>query len=119
MLCTQLLGIYKACPSLELQTRPRFRPVSLSLSMSTQKHYTNPKNCLGTKTLPFCYIAKKKDFVTLRPGVNVIKNFPLSLMMRPNKLDCLYLTITFQSSLTFAGNAKSLSKKEASERCSN
>ncbi len=24
--------------------------------------------------------------------------------MRPNKLDCLYLEITFQSSLTFAGN---------------
>jgi hypothetical protein len=32
--------------------------------------------------------------------------------MRPNKLECLYLAITFQSSLTFAGNTKSLAKKE-------
>ncbi len=41
------------------------------------------------------------------------------LMTRPNKLECLYLAITFQSSLTFAGNTRSLPKKEASERCSN
>ncbi len=39
--------------------------------------------------------------------------------MRPNKLECSYLTITFQSSLTFAGNTRSLSKKEASERSYN
>ncbi len=32
---------------------------------------------------------------------------------RPNKLECLYLAITFQSSLTF-GNTRSLPKKEAS-----
>jgi hypothetical protein len=37
---------------------------------------------------------------------------------RPNKLECLYLAITFQSSLTFAGNTRSLPKKEASERSS-
>ncbi len=36
-------------------------------------------------------------------------------MMRPNKLECLYLAITFQSSLTFAGSTRSLPKKEASE----
>jgi hypothetical protein len=53
------------------------------------------------------------------PGVNVIKLFPLLLMTRPNKLECLYLSITFQSSLKFAGNTRSLPKKEASERCSN
>ncbi len=35
--------------------------------------------------------------------------------MKPNKLECLYLSITFQSSLTFAGNTRSLSKNEASE----
>jgi hypothetical protein len=29
-------------------------------------------------------------------------------MMRPNKLECLYLAITFQSSLTFAGNTSGL-----------
>ncbi len=36
-------------------------------------------------------------------------------MMRPNKLECLPLAKTFQSSLTFAGSTKSLPKKEASE----
>jgi hypothetical protein len=40
-------------------------------------------------------------------------------MMRPNKLECLYLAITFQPNLTFAGNNRSLPKKEASERHSN
>jgi hypothetical protein len=35
--------------------------------------------------------------------------------MRPNKLECLYLAIIFQSSLTFAGKTRSLPKKEASE----
>ena len=39
--------------------------------------------------------------------------FPSLQMMRPNKLECLYLAITFQSSLTYAGNTRSLSKKEA------
>jgi hypothetical protein len=33
-------------------------------------------------------------------------------------LVCLYLAIPFQSSLTFAGNTRSLLKKEASERSS-
>ena len=45
--------------------------------------------------------------------------FSLLLMMRPNKLECFYLAVTFQSSLTFAVNARSLLKKEASERSSN
>ncbi len=39
--------------------------------------------------------------------------------MRPNKLECLYLAITFQFSLTFARNTRSLPKKEESERSSN
>ncbi len=48
------------------------------------------------------------------------KTFFSSLQtMRPNKLECLYLVITFPSSLTFAGNTRSLPKKEASERSSN
>ena len=52
--------------------------------------------------------------------VSVLYNLSSSsLTMRPNKLECLYLTITFQSSLTFSGNTRSLPKKEASERCSN
>jgi hypothetical protein len=51
--------------------------------------------------------------------VSMLQNFfPSSLMTRPNKLECLYLAITFQSSLTFAGNTRSLAKKEASERSS-
>ncbi len=52
----------------------------------------------------------------MTPGVNVIKLFSSLLMKRPNKLECLYLVITFQSSLTFAGSSRSLPKKEASER---
>ena len=40
-------------------------------------------------------------------------------MTRPNKLQCLYMAITFQSSVTFAGNTKSLPKKEAFERSYN
>ncbi len=41
-------------------------------------------------------------------------------MTRPNKLECLHLAKTFQSSLTFAGNTRrSLPKKEASDRHSN
>ncbi len=62
---------------------------------------------------------KKKGFLTLTPGVNVIKLFPSLLTMSPNKLECLYLAITSQSSLTFAGNTRSLPKKDASEKCSN
>jgi hypothetical protein len=45
--------------------------------------------------------------------------FSLLLMTRPNKLESLHLAISFQSSLTFAGNFRSLPKKEASERCYN
>jgi hypothetical protein len=40
-------------------------------------------------------------------------------MTRPNKLECWLLAIAFQSSLPFAGNTRSLPKKEASEMCSN
>jgi hypothetical protein len=40
-------------------------------------------------------------------------------LMRPNKVECLELAITFQSSLTFAGNTRSTPKKYASERYSN
>jgi hypothetical protein len=49
----------------------------------------------------------------VKPGVNVIKLFSSLLTMRPIKLECLYLAITIQSSLTFAGNTRSLPKKEA------
>ncbi len=42
----------------------------------------------------------------------------MGLTLRPNKLERLYLAITFQFSLTFAGNTRSSPKKDASERCS-
>ncbi len=45
--------------------------------------------------------------------------FPSLLMSRANKLEHFHLVITFQSSLTFAGNTRGLQKKEASERCFN
>jgi hypothetical protein len=35
-----------------------------------------------------------------------------------DKLECLYLAITFQANLIFAGSTRSLPKKEASERSS-
>jgi hypothetical protein len=50
--------------------------------------------------------------------VSVLLNFFSSLLtMRPNKLECLYLAVTFSSSLTFAGKTRSLPKK-GTERCS-
>ncbi len=58
-------------------------------------------------------------FILQVTGVNVIKLFSLLQRTRPNKLECLYLAITFQSSLTLAGNIRSLPNKEASERPSN
>jgi hypothetical protein len=51
-----------------------------------------------------------------RPGVNVIKLFFFIADDEANKLECVYLAITFQSSQTFAGSTWSLPKKEASER---
>jgi hypothetical protein len=48
------------------------------------------------------------------------KTFFRSLLMtRLNKLECLCLATTFQSSLTFAGSTRSLPMKEASERSTN
>ncbi len=69
--------------------------------------------------LPVASVTKKESCIRSTPGVNVIKLFPSLLTTRPNKLECLYLAKTFQSSLTFAGSARSLPKKEASERSSN
>ncbi len=55
-----------------------------------------------------------------RQQVSIMSNFFSSLLTtRPNKLECLCLVNTFQSSLTFAGTTRSLPKKEASERHSN
>jgi hypothetical protein len=50
-----------------------------------------------------------------RQQVPIVSNFFSSLLtMRPNKLECLCLVNTFQSSLTFAGSTSSLHKKDAS-----
>ncbi len=77
------------------------------------------KNCEKKKI--FEWIAKFFFFFfNYRPsGANVIKLFFFVVDDKANKLECLYLAITFQSSLTFAGNTRSLPKKEASERHSN
>jgi hypothetical protein len=42
------------------------------------------------------------------PDVNVIKPFSSSLSMRQNKVQCLQPAITFQFSITFDGNNRSL-----------
>jgi len=63
-------------------------------------------------------VAKKHNNLCLglvKPsGVNFIKLFFSLLAMRPNMLECLHLAKTLHSSLTFAGNTRSLPKKEAS-----
>jgi hypothetical protein len=64
------------------------------------------------------FVTTKKVLITLTPGVNAIKKICPLLIMRPNKLECLCLAISLQSSLTFAGNTRSLPKKGASEMCS-
>jgi hypothetical protein len=52
------------------------------------------------------------------PGVNVIKLFSFITVDEAKYARVFVLAITFQSSLTFAGNTRSLPKKEASERYS-
>ncbi len=66
-----------------------------------------------------CSINSSQHPLAALPGAYVIKLFSSLLMTRPNKLEYWYLAITFQSSLTFAGNSRSLPKREASERHSN
>ncbi len=96
---------------------------SLVGSLLTYKYLTKIERTVMNKQPSlnglFIKIQRKKSFKRLTLGVNVINFFPSLLMTRPNKLECLYLAITYQSNLTFAGNTKSLPKKEASERCSN
>ncbi len=63
---------------------------------------------------------ERKKFYDIDTWGKMLQNFfPSLVMTRPNKLECLYLAITLESSLTFAGNTTSLPNKEASERCSN
>ncbi len=62
---------------------------------------------------------KRKCFITFTTGGNVIKLVSLVAEDEAKKLECLYLAINFQSSLTFAGNTRSLPKMEASDRPSN
>jgi hypothetical protein len=50
-------------------------------------------------------------FIVQATGVNVIKHFSF--------ITVFVLAITFQSSLIFVGNTRSLLKKEESERCAN
>ncbi len=43
-------------------------------------------------------------------------SFSSSVMTRPNKLECLHLAKTFQSSLTFAGSTRNLPKKQGQSK---
>ncbi len=47
----------------------------------------------------------------IKPGVNVLKLVSFMADDGANKLVCLHVAKTFQSSLTFAGNTRSLPKK--------
>jgi len=62
---------------------------------------------------------KERKFLRWKKAISrcqCYKTFFSSLLtMRPNKLECLHLAKTFQSSLTFAGSIRSLPKKKASE----
>jgi hypothetical protein len=46
----------------------------------------------------------QENFLTLGPGVHVIKLFSLSQMVRQNKLECLTKNGPFQTSLSFDVN---------------
>ncbi len=47
-----------------------------------------------------------KSFITFTPGVSVIKPFSLLLMMRPNKLEGLFLETFSSQVLEFEGKAR-------------
>jgi hypothetical protein len=49
---------------------------------------------------------REKSFITLQIGANVIKKFPSSLTMRPNKLEGLSLETLFSQVLEFEGKAR-------------
>jgi hypothetical protein len=73
---------------------------------------------VSTTRSQLCQLVFHYSYIRLTPGVNAIKNFFLA--DEKAKYFRLFVpAITFQSSLTFAGNTRSLPKKEASERCSN
>jgi hypothetical protein len=63
----------------------------------------------GTNSLAyFCRSinGKEKSFITLTPGVSVIKLFPSSLTMRPNKLECLSLETLSSQVLEFKSKSR-------------
>ena len=67
-----------------------------------------------TVTTPMTFQESVQAMIDL---VSMLENFfPSLMMMRLNKLEYLYLAITFLSSLTFAGSSRSLPNKGASER---
>jgi hypothetical protein len=52
------------------------------------------------------FVIEEKSFVRLTPGVNVIKLFTSSLMMRPNKLEHLSVETLSSQALEFEGKAR-------------
>jgi hypothetical protein len=54
-----------------------------------------------------------KSYLEMKPTINPgVKPFSSLLMTRQNNLECLYLAITFQSSLTFAGNTGAFPRRK-------
>jgi hypothetical protein len=64
-------------------------------------------------------ITAVKSFIVQAPGVNAIKLVSFVADKEAKLARVFVLAITFQSSLTFADNTRSLPEKEASERPSN
>jgi len=54
---------------------------------------------------------EEKSSITLTPGVNVIKKFPLSLTTRPNKLDRLFLASFYGCGLLYKTHPRNLGRK--------
>jgi hypothetical protein len=73
---------------------------------------------LGLFVLVVCD-EEKTSHNKYHPGVSVINFFSFIADDWPSNQEWLYFSITFQSSLTFVGNTRSLPKKEPSERFSN
>ncbi len=47
------------------------------------------------------FVNYEKRFITLAPGLKIIKHFSPLLTLRTNKLKCLSMSILFQASLVF------------------
>jgi hypothetical protein len=79
-----------------------------SLALREYRSYLFSTNCKKNQQQEVVQVSMLKHVFVL-----------MQTMKKPNKLEGLHLTIIFQTSLTFAGNTRSLPQKEPSERSSN